>query len=623
MIEDTKITSFAVTTTDYSTPSFEPTGLGETIFKQRYARTPDESWVDACNRVANHVGQAEDNGNREKWVPRFMDKLVNGQLVPAGRIWYGSGRVKGQLMNCFVAPTEDSREGWGQTVKDMLIISGTGGGVGINFSPVRPRGTAIKGTGGEATGAVSLMEIVNQTGEVIKAGGGRRTALMMALEYNHGDIQEFLDAKLDLGRLNNANVSVLVDDAFFDAVKEDSEIELKFRNMTIQDAEGNPKTIPAKELWGKIIKNSWESAEPGILNIGLANKMNNLSYYKRVICTNPCGEQWLESYGSCNLGAINLAQHITDGEMDWDGLADSVRVGVRFLDNVLDVNHYPLKEIEDNCLKVRRIGLGIMGLGHALILLGKRYGSSEGLKTIDKIMKFIKERAYEASTFLAVERGAFEVYSDEFLRTGFVKTLPARIKDNIKEHGIRNCAILTIAPTGTTSILAGTSSGVEPLFAPAYKRRYYSNNSTGNERVLEEEVVVDPLFRQMVEEGMTEAQKKAFASAHELSVEAHMKVQEVCQKHIDNSISKTINIPNDYPIEDYGALMLKYGPKLKGMTVYRSGSRGNEPLSPMSVEEALAHMDSEHEVIEGTAQSDCPSGVCEISEAPLNEVSQD
>ena len=619
MSDESKTTSFAIENTENTLTNFEPTGFGDTIFKQRYARTPEESWVEACSRVANHVGQAEDNGNREKWIPRFMDKLVNGQLVPAGRIWYGSGRAKGQLMNCFVVPSEDSREGWGQTVKDMLIISGTGGGVGINFSPVRPRGTAIKGTGGEATGAVSLMEIVNQTGEVIKAGGGRRTALMMALEYNHGDIQEFLDAKLDLGRLNNANVSVLVDDDFFNAVKADEDIELKFRNKPIQGNDGKNKTIPAKELWGKIIKNSWESAEPGILNIGLANKMNTLSYYKPVICTNPCGEQWLESYGSCNLGAINLAQHISEGEMDWDGLADSVRVGVRFLDNVLDVNHYPLKEIEDNCLKVRRIGLGIMGLGHSLILLGKRYGSAEGLKTIDKIMKFIKERAYEASTFLAVERGAFEVYSDEFLKTGFVKTLPARIKDNIKEHGIRNCAILTIAPTGTTSILAGTSSGVEPLFAPAYNRRYYANSSTSNERVLQEEVVVDPLFRQMVEQGMSNAQKKAFASAHELSVEDHMKVQEVCQKHIDNSISKTINIPNDYPIEDYGALMLKYGPKLKGMTVYRSGSRGNEPLSPMTVDEALAHIESEKEVIEGTAQSDCPSGVCEISEAPLNE----
>jgi len=599
------------------TERFLPMGLGDTIFKERYARTSEESWMEACTRVANHICQAEENGNRAKWMPRFLEKLSEALFVPGGRIWYGSGRAKGQLMNCFVVPTEDSREGWGQTVKDMLIISGTGGGVGINFSPVRPRGTSIKGTGGEATGSVSLMEIVNQTGEVIKAGGGRRTALMMALEYNHGDIMEFLDAKLDLGRLNNANVSVLVDDDFFAAVHADADIELKFRNKAIIDKEGNAKIVSAKKLWDKIIKNSWDSAEPGILNIGLANKMNTLSYYKPVICTNPCGEQWLESYGSCNLGAVNLTRHIVDGEMDWDMLADTVRVGVRFLDNVLDVNHYPLKEIENNCQKVRRIGLGIMGLGHSLVMLGEEYGSDSGLKMIDKIMAFIKERAYEASTFLAVERGAFEVYSDEFLSTGFIKTLPRRIRSDIKEHGIRHCAILTIAPTGTTSILAGTSSGIEPLFAPAYRRRYYTSNDENNERVLNEEVVIDPLFSTMVEDGMSKAQEKAFVSSHELKVEAHMKVQAICQKHIDNSISKTINIPNDYPIEDYGKLMLKYGPILKGMTVYRSGSRGNEPLSPMSVKDALAHMKSQEEYVEGSADSDCPSGICEVSDVPI------
>ena len=232
--------------------------------------------------------------------------------------------LKDSSLNCFVVPTDDSREGWGQTVKDMLIISGTGGGVGTNYSPIRPRGTPIKGTGGEATGAVSLMEIINQTGEVIKAGGGRRTALMMCLRYDHADIMEFLNAKLDLERLNNANVSVLVDDDFFKQVENNEDIVLKFRDRPVLDSEGNERTIPAKELWEKIIENSYESAEPGILNIGLANKMNNIHYYKTIDCYQPCGEIWLESYGCCCLGAVNLAQHITDGEMDWESLADTV-----------------------------------------------------------------------------------------------------------------------------------------------------------------------------------------------------------------------------------------------------------------------------------------------------------
>jgi len=586
---------------------FNPVGLGDTIFKQRYARSESETWEAACDRVATHVAQAE-NGSREKWRGRFYQKLSEGLFVPGGRIWYGSGRAKGQLLNCFVVPTDDSREGWGQTVKDMLIISGTGGGVGTNYSPIRPRGTAIKGTGGEATGAVSLMEIINQTGEVIKAGGGRRTALMMCLRYDHADIMEFLNAKLDLERLNNANVSVLVDDDFFKQVENNEDIVLKFRDRPILDDDGVERTIPAQELWGKIIENSYSSAEPGILNIGLANKMNNIYYYKPLIATNPCGEIWLEAYGCCCLGAVNLAQHIEDGEMNWESLADTVTVGVRLLDNVLDVNQYPIKEIEINCQKVRRIGLGIMGLGHALVKMGYKYGSEEGNAQVDKIMKFIKERSYEASTFLAVERGPFEAYNENFLNSGFVKTLPRRIKQNIREHGVRNCALLTIAPTGTTSMVMGTSSGIEPIFAPGYIRRYYDSDTKSNDRILKEEIVVDPLFKELYEGG---ADMDSFVATKDLSVRNHMEVQAICQKHIDNSISKTINIPNDYDINDYGDLMLEFGPQLKGMTVYRQGSRGNEPLSPVTVEKAIEYLENE-QAIEGSAATDCPSGICEL-----------
>ena len=490
----------------------------------------------------------------------------------------------------------------------MLIISGTGGGVGTNYSPIRPRGTAIKGTGGEATGAVSLMEIINQTGEVIKAGGGRRTALMMCLRYDHADIMEFLNAKLDLERLNNANVSVLVDDEFFKQVENNEDIVLKFRDRPILDDDGVERTIPAQELWGKIIENSYASAEPGILNIGLANRMNNIHYYKPLIATNPCGEIWLEAYGCCCLGAVNLAQHIEDGEMNWESLADTVTVGVRLLDNVLDVNQYPIKEIEINCQKVRRIGLGIMGLGHALVKMGYKYGSEEGNAQVDKIMKFIKERSYEASTFLAVERGSFEAYNENFLNSGFVKTLPRRIKQNIREHGVRNCALLTIAPTGTTSMVMGTSSGIEPIFAPGYIRRYYDSDNKSNDRILKEEIVVDPLFKELYESG---ADMDSFVATKDLSVRNHMEVQAICQKHIDNSISKTINIPNDYDINDYGDLMLEFGPQLKGMTVYRQGSRGNEPLSPVTVEQAIEYLENE-QAIEGSAATDCPSGICEL-----------
>lgn len=638
---------------------YEPQGFAKTIFSQRYAINQEESFSEACQRVANHIAVAE-NGSRERWSERFYEIMVNNRFIPGGRIWYGSGRMKGQLLNCFVVPSEDSREGWGKTVSDMLVISGTGGGVGINFSPVRPRGTPIRGTGGESTGAVSLMEIINETGEVIKAGGGRRTALMMCLRYDHADIMEFMHRKFnkvdmdeetvkqvltdtfpnlpldDMNtiveaygagaedivkilvkyqldqRLKNANVSVLVDDEFFRLVREEEDIVFDWNGK-------ETGRLPAKEVWDLIIQNSWESGEPGILNIGLANEMNNIWYHKPLISTNPCGEIWLEEYGCCDLGAINLVEHIdpATGDMDWDMLADTVTVGVRFLDDVLDVNVYPLAEIEKNCQTVRRIGLGIMGLGHALIKLGVRYDNADGRKKVEQIFNFMKKRAYEASTYLAAEKGSFPAFeADKFLDSGFCKTLTKGTRAKIKEYGIRNCAILTIAPTGTTSIMAATSSGIEPVFSPGYKRRYYANKEGSNDRVIEEEIVIDPLFQQLYEDGYD---LSAFVSAHEIDVEDHLRMQSIVQKHIDNAVSKTINLPNDYPVEKYGSLLQKYGPKLKGTTVYRSGSRGNEPLVPLSVEEAVEHLQNSGVII-GAAQSDCPSGICDISNAPIISV---
>ena len=639
------------------TTMYEPEGFAETIFRQRYAISENETYFQACERVANHVAQAE-NGKRDKWTNRFIEVMAENRFIPGGRIWYGSGRAKGQLLNCFVVPTADSREGWAKAVSDMLIISGTGGGVGMNFSPIRPRGTPIRGTGGEATGSVSLMEVINQTGEVIKAGGGRRTALMMCLRYDHADILEFMNRKfnkLDLNpetvketvrdafpnlppadlervvelfsaenedifkhlikheldmRLKNANVSVLVDDEFFEKVKNDENIEFNWRNKEVG-------TIPAKEIWDMIVLNSYTSGEPGILNEGLANKMNNIHYHKPLISTNPCGEIWLEEYGCCDLGAINLSSHLLPdrSDFDWDKLADTALVGVRFLDDVLDVNTYPTPEIEANCREVRRIGLGIMGLGHSLIMLGLRYDSSEGRRKVEQLFNFLKKKSYEASTYLAVERGAFEAFdADKFLESGFCKTLTKGTRAKIREYGMRNCAVLTIAPTGTTSIVAGTSSGIEPVFAAGYKRRYYADSDDSNERVLQEEVVIDPLFTELYQQGVDVS---AFVSAHEISVEDHLRIQVSVQKHIDNAVSKTINIPNDYDIEKYSQLLLKYAPQLKGTTVYRSGSRGNEPLVPLSASEAVEYIEANESII-GTAQSDCPSGVCEISDAPIS-----
>lgn len=636
---------------------YEPKDFSKIIFEQRYAITENETYSQACRRVASHVAAAE-NGNREKWTTRFEDVMVNNLFIPGGRIWYGSGRMKGQLLNCFVVPTRDSREGWAKTVSDMLIISGTGGGVGINFSPIRPRGTPIRGTGGAATGAVSLMEVINQTGEVIKAGGGRRTALMQCLRYDHADIMEFLDKKFNkvdvdaeglrkvmvdtfpnlpnsdldtiMGimddnledalkilikyqldqRLKNANVSVLVDDDFFSKIENDEDIVFEWANK-------ESGRIKAREVWDIIVNNSWESGEPGILNEGLANKMNNIWYHSPLVSTNPCGEIWLEPYGCCDLGAINLVSHINPktGDIDWDKLANTVTVGVRFLDNVLDVNNYPTKDIEQNCHNVRRIGLGVMGLGHCLIKMGYRYDNAEGRRMVDKIFNYIKKRAYEASTYIAAEKGSFPAFdADKFLDSGFCQTLTKGIRAKIREYGIRNCALLTIAPTGTTSILSSTSSGIEPVFAAGYKRKYFADSENSNDRIIKEEIVVDPLFETLYSEGVD---LDAFVSSHEISVEDHLRMQVTVQKHIDNAVSKTINLPNDYPVEKYGDLLLKYAPQCKGTTVYRSGSRGNEPLVPLTIEEAVGYLEEKSAII-GAAQSDCPDGVCEISDIPIS-----
>lgn len=650
-------------------PAYTPENLANIIFQQRYAIAGEETWDQATLRVANHVAAAEHNGNRSKWSERFHSALRDCLFIPGGRIFYGSGRPKGQLLNCFVVPTDDSREGWGKTVSDMLVISGTGGGVGINFTPIRPRGTPITGTGGEATGAVSLMEVIDQVGEVIKAGGGRRTALMLCLDYNHGDIREFLFKKFnrveidtssedsvraalsktypDLPSdavtaiveavatdpqseivlhnllkhqrdkvLRNANVSINVDEAFFEAIRNDEDIIMTWRGKEVD-------RIAATELWDLIARNAWESGEPGILNRGLANKMNNIWYHSPLISTNPCGEIWLEPYGCCDLGAINLSRHIneTGDDFDWDALGDTVTMGVRFLDNVLDVNTYPLPEIEKNCQQVRRIGLGVLGMAHALVKIGVRYDRAEGRRKVDQLFNFIKKRSYEASTYLAAEKGAFPVFdAEKFLESGFCQTLNKSTRAKVREYGIRNCAILTIAPTGTTSMVAATSSGIEPIFAPGYKRRFYAADPGSNDRILKEQIVVDPLFQSLYEAG---ADLSAFVSSHEVDVESHLKMQAICQKHIDNAVSKTINLPNDYPVEDFKDLLLDYAPKLKGTTIYRSGSRGNEPLTPLTVDEAVAHLQSEGIEIrseaddkfleEATSEMACPDGVCDIA----------
>jgi ribonucleoside-diphosphate reductase alpha chain len=580
---------------------YEPQGLALDIFRKRYAIHENETFTEACDRVAYHVAQAEQGEKISQWRLEFSEIMKKNLFFPGGRIMYGSGRPKGQLLNCFVIPSNDSKEGWGKTTSDFITISMTGGGVGTNYSPIRPRRSIINGTGGIASGAVSLMRGVNSFGEEIRQGGGRRVALMMALKINHGDIEEFLDAKLDKAQLNNANVSVIFEEDpedFFELVKKDLDLELKHNGKVIG-------RVKAKKIWTKIVSNALKGGEPGILNGFLANRMSNINYYTPLICTNPCGEIWLAAYDCCDLGSLVLPRFVRDdgSDLDWDLLKNTVAIAVRFLDNVLTVNNYPLPEIKEQCSNIRRIGLGVTGLHDMLLKLGMKYNSAHGLEFVDKVMNCIKNCAYEASSGIAVEKGVFPKFDAElYLKGGFAKTLKPSVRDMIRRQGLRNCALLTVAPVGTGSMVCATTSGIEPLFAPAYNRRWKDGE------IPRDDVVIHPLFKQYMDEGKS---VKHFQGAHDLRLKDHFEMQRTVQRHIDNAVSKTINVPHGVKLEELSDLYMEYLPELKGVTIYPEGSRENQPLTPMDLSQAISAY--RHGDYAGAGAEDkCRSGVCEL-----------
>lgn len=997
---------------------YNPSGFALQIFKDRYAIHPEETFAQACERVSRSIADAEMGTKRDEYFARFLEILQTNRFSPGGRIWRGAGRPRGQMLNCFCIPAEDSREGWGDVLRNVTIISGTGGGVGINFSKIRPRGTQIRGTGGEATGAVSLMRAVNAVCNELREGGGRRclpkdtlihtdhglvpisnlephhqvqtlsgkfapviakeytgkkqlieidtqmgkfsssvyhrwailddldgkirwvcakdlkpkdrlifinggingvktdlppyqynqpkmatttkdiciptltaeiawffgqlhgdghvcigkdnygshvsvacandlnnqhdrvvkalqqfgsqlnisdrysktekcskprvtsvqlsqylsqfkksnktmdipdfilqgqrdiraayisglldadgylgrtnklapvriassiypdflrqvrailsslgvvsaiklmkshcrpkswkqlynlevvgiqsiiiieqliceysckyqrdgikirikeqnsltvsrdllrnspyknnfsntywqergvaecswtkfqetvgfrnfqpiavksieesdleqdtydiqvlndemfvaegllvhnSALLYCLDWRHPDLPEFLIAKLDNNELSNANISVLIDNEFLKLLDDDGEIIFKWHG----EERGR---MTAKDIWDKIINNAWKNGDPGLLNMGLIDDMNTIPYAKngKISSTNPCGEAVLEEYGCCCLGAINLCTHVIDEEIDWDMLEETIATGVRFLDNVLDQNNYPLPIIQETSQQHRRIGLGVMGLHDMLLKLGLKYSSEAAREIVDQVMNFIKKQAYHESITLAIEKGSFHAFdADQHTRIGFIKKcLPRRHHRLIKEHGIRNCALLSIAPTGTISIVAGCSSGIEPLFQPVYKRRFNQHKDMHDDTKKDGavEIVVHPLLKQFLE---TRKSTKHFQGAHDISPKDHLAMQAVCQKHVDNSISKTINLSIDYPVEQLSQEMKRYIIELKGVTVYRDGSKGESPLAPLSVSEAKEHLGR---MEEEAAVGDCPSGACD------------
>lgn len=588
---------------------FEPAGFSAQIFKDRYAFTETETWSEACKRVARQVATAELPDKQKTYEDKFYEILVTNQFVPGGRIWYNSGRNNPQLLNCFVLSNQlDSKEGWGNIAREMIVTSMQGGGCGIDFSDVRPRGALITSQKGECPGAVELMRLVDACAKPVRAGGARRVALMFSLDLDHPDVMEFLDAKLTKGELTFANVSVRSKrtSEFTKAVQKDGDWELSWKGKY-------KKTVKARELWDKIVKNAYESAEPGFLNWENVLEQSNIYYIEELITTNPCGEIALSSYDCCCLGHIVLSRFVVGDDLDWHGMANAIRLGVRFLDNVLTVNSYPLPEMRDKSHRLRRIGLGTTALADTLALLGYRYGDIESNKFVDKLFKFISKVAYESSVMLAVEKGVFPACNPKkHIESGFMKRMPKKIRALVEEHGIRNCAILTQAPTGTVSILSGNcSSGIEPMFAPAYERRYW------DKEVRKTELVFHPLFEQFMKEGKDVSH---FIGSHQLSVRDHMNVQAIVQKYVDNAVSKTINMPYDYPLPQMSELWLEFLPELKGTTFYRENSRGyvredgtveEPPLKAISIEEATTRFNETHS-LNTESNPECPSGICAI-----------
>jgi ribonucleoside-diphosphate reductase alpha chain len=599
-------------------------GLAQEIFETRYAYPGETKWSERAKVIARTVASAERDDDKEKIEKAFYEVVGSGDFIPGGRIIYGSGRNSGRhnLLNCYVIVPEDNVNSIGKTIQDMYKISCAGGGVGFNVSKLRPKGDHIGSVKNSAPGAVSVLQMINEVGEHVRAGKNRRTALMGILNVTHPDLLEFLSVKLDQGQLNNFNISVAITDRFLEAVefnepwyftygnkeyhtfalqkysKEDPEVfetvhviaqseedalarAENFHKETWTDTFEmiGQEDIKARELWDMIWKNSVESGDPGIYNIDLANSYTNVSYFESLDSTNPCGEISLPSYGNCCLGNINLSNMVLgDGtDVDWKRLAKTVRTGVRFLDNVLTINTFPTEECKLVGERSRRIGLGVTGLHYMLIQLGITYGSEKCLEFLERLFSTIRDESYKMSIYLARDKHPFPEFDySKYLDEDFAKTLPARIRMLIKRHGIRNAVMLTIPPCGTISMLHGVSSGIEPIFAAMYNRRWRSNN------IWKEQLVVDSLFQKYYDEGKS---LESFVGAYDITPEDHIKVQATVQRFIDSCISKTINIPADSTPEEFSQAALDYAPYLKGLTVYRAGSKGNEPLEAIALTE--------------------------------------
>ncbi|NWF97660.1 MAG: adenosylcobalamin-dependent ribonucleoside-diphosphate reductase [Nitrospirae bacterium] len=558
-----------------------------TVLKARYLlkdeagniiETPEQMF----ERVARTVSSAEENysKNSSYWEEKFFNIMTDLRFLPNSPALMNAGKEIGQLAACFVLPVDDSMEGIFNTLKYAALILQSGGGTGFSFSKLRPRADKVRSTGGIASGPVSFMKVYNSATEVIKQGGARRGANMGILRIDHPDILEFIKIKREEKELANFNISVAVTDAFMQALKNNEEYELI--NPRTKKVSGR---IKAKEIFDELIESAWRTGDPGIIFIDRINAANPTPHIGTIESTNPCGEQPLLPYEACVLGSLNISKYVKERKFhknklciieetnfNWDMLQDDIKTAVRFLDNSIDVNKYPVPEIEQMHKGNRKIGIGVMGWADALILLGIPYDHKSALDFARTIMKFIRDKAREASIELAFQRGSFLNFKGS-------------IYDIQGFPGIRNATTTTIAPTGTLSIIADCSSGIEPLFAIAYKRyaldmEFAEINKYFLEITIKEGLYNETLMEKVKKTGslkgikeMPVKIKRLFRIAHEISPEKHIEMQARFQEFTDNAVSKTINMPHKAKKEDVArAFMLAYEKGCKGITIFRYGT---------------------------------------------------
>lgn len=526
-----------------------------------YDATVEDTW----RRVARALAQAE--ADPAAWEDVFYDTLEDYKFLPAGRITAGAGTGRNvTLMNCFVMGTiPDSMEGIFQMLKEAALTMQAGGGIGYDFSTIRPKGAHVKGVDADASGPLSFMDCWDAMCRTIMSAGSRRGAMMATMRCDHPDIEDFIEAKRDPRRLRMFNVSVLATDKFMRAVKDDAFWDLVFDGKWY-------RTVRARDLWDKIMRSNYDSAEPGVLFIDRVNQRNPLKYCEDIAASNPCAEQFLPPYGTCLLGSMNLVKFVANGEIDFRELGRHTRIAVRMMDNVVDVSRYPLPAQKAEAEAKRRIGLGFTGLADALAMLGLTYGSDEAVALTEQIAQFIAHTAYSASIDLAKEKGAFPLFNPDRYEADTVPELA----EEIRKHGIRNGLLTSIAPTGTISLYAGNvSSGIEPIFALSYRRKVLLPDGSHHE-----EDVVDYAVADYRAKSNSKELPAHFVTAQDLPVEAHVRMQAAAQKFVDNAISKTINCPADISFEAFKEVYMQaYDMGCKGCTTYRPNDITGSVLS--------------------------------------------